>query len=914
MKKSTENFTEHQKPAIESTLEDLVNTDGLEYAHYVLQNRALVEVFGDGLKPVQRRILYGMYKMGSTPSSKTIKGARIAGEVIGKYHPHGNCIHGDERFMLQTGEIKTIRELYELTQKDPNITFEGYSIKGDGQLVPSIISNVRIGQYTNEEYNIHLSNGDVIRVTDEHPIRLFNGDFIKARDLKSNDLLSMYKDVINSHNDSILVKRIEVKKVNNQPMYDFTVNGYENALFKTSDDTLVCLHNSSVEAAQEIMGQHFNTRIPMFKIQGTLGEFTGSAAPAARYYELGLNKNSWELVKELSQHATTYRVTEMGDDTEPLFLPARFPYSICNGSAGIAVGYASNMPPHNPDEVIDTCIAFYKNKIKKSDDVLKYMQGPDFPTGGEILGIDGIKEYFNTGSGSFTIRGKYKIEDLTRGRKLINFYELPYQVSVAKIIESVYKLQERNQLKEISEVKDLSDSKRGLSCAIYVKSGSNVNKVIDDLFKSTPLQSKFSANMTALYKGVPKPNISMYEMIEGFCVFRQDCFIKRTSHRLEQIEAELLKYNGLLKVLVDIDKAISIIRNAKNAEEANSKLQKTFKINEEQASYILAMKLRQLTKADKNEILAKADEVKKEDEKLKKILSDEKLIHKEIIKELEETKSIISNPRRTSILGVTNEELKEMAKKSAKQERLLEKDVDCYIHTIGDKIYKDLEQGKDYLFKTSSKSDVYLITEDADVVKVKMDSIPLNKENAISINSLNTVSSKAISIVDSSDDSLGVFISSKLGDVNIIKPPLKDGNKLAQLVPGDTINCVYSIKDEDDLSKSSIAFISVDGKIMKIKLDKIRITRQGAGLVKGHSMEAECVSAFVVNNDNLIVTETKSEIKYTLPEDCPDKGRGGKGYQIHRMKKGESVLEAYKEDEYITQKITPRGGGGVKKK
>ena len=133
-------------------------------------------------------------------------------------------------------------------------------------------------------------------------------------------------------------------------------------------------------------------------------------------------------------------------------------------------------------------------------------------------------------------------------------------------------------------------------------------------------------------------------------------------------------------------------------------------------------------------------------------------------------------------------------------------------------------------------------------------------------------------------------------------------------MPGDTINCVYSIKDEEDLNKSSIVFISEDGKIMKIKLDKIRMTRQGAGLVKGHSMEAECVSAFVVNNDNLIVTETKSEVKYTLPEDCPDKGRGGKGYQIHRMKKGESVLDAHKEDEYTTQKITPRGGGGVKKK
>lgn len=751
-KNVNENFIENQKAPIQIPLDELVNLDGLEYAHYVLQDRALVEVNGDGLKPVQRRILYSLYKMGSNPSGKTIKGSRVSGETIGKYHPHGP---------------------------------------------------------------------------------------------------------------------------------------------------------TSVEGAQENMGQAYKIRIPMFKVQGTLGDYPGDISPAARYYEIGINKQSWELVSELSQKSVSYQATETGDELEPVFLPVRFPYLLINGTNGIAVGYASNIPPHNPTECMDACIAFYKGKIKIPKDVLKYIKGPDLPTGGLIMGVDGIAEYFENGSGSFIMRGKYNTTNLPRGRKLIDFYELPYGISVENVIERINKRQDEGLFKEISEVKDLTDNKRGLSCAIYVKAGVNTDKVLDDLFKYTQLECKFPVNATALVNGVPTENLSILQIIEGFCSFRKGCFVLKTEHRLSQLANDVHKYDGLLAVLVDIDKAISIIRNAKDSVEASAKLIKTFKIDESQAEHILSMKLKQLTKADKNDIIAKAKELKAEQKRLTEILSNEELLDNAIVEELKETKKIIASDRKTEILSVTNEELEQQAKEQAKISRMLDKDIDCYISMVDGQVYKELELSDNSLFKSTSRGHSLLITEDADILEIENKDIPLTISNAISLNTLNKLSSKAISVVSSEDN---VIVASTDGGANIIKAPIKDTGKLCQLAPETSLILAQNTSDNE-----SIAFFSESGKIAKIDLSKIRQTRQGAGLVKAHSMTDKVVGVLLVKANEVIVTYTENTIKYTLVDDCPSKGRGSQGYQIHRLKKNEKITSVRKEREYTTQEATPRGAGGIKR-
>ena len=718
MKKKTDDFIQNQKIADKVNLENLMNSDGLEYAHYVLQHRALTEIYGDGLKPVQRRILYAMYKMGSTPNTKTIKGATVSGEVIGKYHPHGN---------------------------------------------------------------------------------------------------------------------------------------------------------SSVEAAQENMGQDFNTRVPMFKIQGVLGTFTGSTAPSPRYYEIGINNASWELIKELHQKSVLYKTTELGDGLEPIFLPAKFPYNLINGGSGIAVGYASSMPPHNPTEVMNALIAYFKGTINSTKDIFKYIKGPDFPTGGEIVGIDGIKEYFENGTGSFSIRGKYNIEKLPKGRTLINFYELPYQISVSQIIESVDKLQEKNKLKEISEIKDLSDNNRGLSCAIYVKNGVNINKVIDDLFKFTPLQSKFAVNSTALVKGAPTSNIPILKILEGFCDFRKETYIRKITYKLEQIEKELHKLKGLLAILVNIDKAISIIRKSESAKIANENLQKTFKIDEEQANYILAMQLRQLTKADKNEIINKNDELIKEQTEIINILENENLLHQAIIKELEETKKVIADDRRTEILDITNEELKDQEKENKKLDKMLQKDVDCFVHLQDNKIIKSLEKNNNFI-KTTSQGICYSLTNTGKLISFKVDSVHLDEYTSLNKDDkLMCLLNKnyPYTLIVTSQGNLNLFRNDKLKDDIFTK--LSNNEEIIFATP----------LNEEQLSEYTLITVSEDGFAVNFDLSNIRPTGQGSGTIKGMNTK-KCVSAFLNKENNELLIIGEKTIKLISSNEILIKGRGVKGITISK--------------------------------
>lgn len=478
-------------------MEDALNEDGLVYAHYVLQNRALIEAYGDGLKPVQRRILFAMYKLGLTPKSKPLKGARISGDVIGKYHPHGPA---------------------------------------------------------------------------------------------------------------------------------------------------------GVESAIETMGQHFNSRVPMFSIQGTLGDFTGDTAPASRYYEIGLNDYSWELVKELNNNAAKMKFTEMGDLQEPIQLPINFPTSLILGSSGIAVGYSSNLPSHNPLEAIDTCISFIEGKIKKPKDLFKTLKGPDFPTGALIVGKEGIQDYYETGTGSLVLQAKYKEEPLPRGKVQLTFYELPYQVSVTQVIESVNKQQDKNKLPEVIDVKDLSDLDNGVQCVITLKKGAKVKEVVEELFSLTPLQTKFNVNNTVLIKGKPSPNTPVLELVKGFVEFKTETTELKLNNKLGNLEKELHKQQGLLCVVLDVDKAIEIIRKSDSAEDANKKLQKQFKIDEEQANYILSMQLRQLTKSDSVKIKQKVEDLTKEIKEVTSILGSKDKLNQFIISELEEVKKLFKNfTRKTEI-------------------------------------------------------------------------------------------------------------------------------------------------------------------------------------------------------------------------------------------------------------------------
>ena len=469
---------------------------------------------------------------------------------------------------------------------------------------------------------------------------IYNYDFVKPVQLRS--IWGMYKQGLRPDKGNVKEGQVQA-----------TIMGK----YHPHSDT-------SIKGVLDGWAQAFNSRVPLVKTTGQPGRFTGDSAPAARYLEVGMNKACYELVRDTQNHGCLWTFNEQGDEIMPLTLPTRWPLGIINGTQGIATGFACNIPPHNPDEVMKACIAYLQGKIDNPNKLYKYIKGPDFPTGATIIGIDGIKQYLETGEGKFIVRGKYSVKELGKGRVEIDFTELPYNVSVEQVITDINNKKKKNgKFFEISEIKDLSDrrfqtDKCEVKLAIYVKAGANINKLIDELYQYTRCQVSYSVNATTIIDNKPHMNTSMYEMIEGFCRMRKDVYKLRSDYRLKVIEKDLHILDGLLKVLVDIDEAIKIIRNSDNSDIASEKLQKKFKVDSVQANQILLMTLKQLTKADSIEIKQKQKSLVEENKTIHDILNNETLLNSEIVKEIQDTLKIISSPRRTEIVGVSMEEMK----------------------------------------------------------------------------------------------------------------------------------------------------------------------------------------------------------------------------------------------------------------
>lgn len=670
-------------------------------------------------------------------------------------------------------------------------------------------------------------------------------------------------------------------------------------------------------AAQAIKGvvdgwaQRFNSRVPLVKATGQPGLFTGDTAPAERYLEVGMNRACYELVRDTQQHGCTWTYNENGDEIMPLFLPVRFPVGIINGVQGIATGFACNIPPHNPDEVMQACIAYLQGKLDKPEKLLKYIKGPDFPTGASIVGTDGIKEYLLNGSGKFLVYGKYNVVEKPHGRTEIVFTELPYNVSVEQVMSDIAQKKNNGLFAEISEMKNLSDRKRQtdkseVRLTLYVKAGANIPKLIDSLYKNTRCMASFSVNTTLIDNYVPRQNVPVFDMIKGFCTMRQDVVHLRYGYRLKQIDRDLYTLDGLMKILVDIDKAIHIIRHADNSDIACKQLQKTFKIEEGQANQILAMPLRQLTKADIVEAEAKKKSLDAEAKEIKTILSDEKVVNEEIIKELKETERIISSTRRTEIVSMSLEELKQQQKEIEKQHKLLAKGVECFVNINKDKIGKSIEPNDSSRFKVMSDSNIFIIGKDGNCKELEVEKLPLDDEQSISI------------FANGNDDIAGItndsgyetLVVSNLGNINVFKNKFKSG-LLCKLKDEELM--FASPISEEDRKNNSLIMINKQGELFKMDIEKLKSVNAGSGLIVGTKMK-DIVFVGMVHHNSVIKTVSNNEIKYTSVEECPSKGRGSSGYLLHKLKKDDEIISCEvveMSDEII---LTNRGKSGIKRK
>ena len=410
--------------------------------------------------------------------------------------------------------------------------------------------------------------------------------------------------------------------------------------------------DSSVYGALVRMAQDWAMRYPLVDGQGNFGSIDGDSAAAMRYTEARLKKVGEDLMTDLYKETVDF--TSNFDDTlqEPTVMPTRIPNLLVNGASGIAVGMATNMPTHNLSEVIDGCIAYIDNNDIDTDGLMQHIKAPDFPTGGYIYGISGVREAYETGRGRVIMRAKTEIETHPTHDKII-VNEIPYNVNKRELIEHIASLVSEKKIDGISYVNDESD-REGMRIVIDVKRDANAGVVLNKLFKMTALQSSFSVNNIALVGGRPKC-LNLKEMIKCFVDHRHDVVIRRTKFELRKAKERAHILEGLIIASDNIDEVVRIIRAAKTPNEAIQNLMTRFELSEIQARAIVEMRLRQLTGLMQDQLHAEYEELMKQIAYLEEILVNDELCKKVIKDELEEVKAKYGDARRSEIVYASEE-------------------------------------------------------------------------------------------------------------------------------------------------------------------------------------------------------------------------------------------------------------------
>ncbi|HKT57515.1 MAG TPA: DNA topoisomerase IV subunit A [Microbacterium sp.] len=466
----------------------------LEYAYSVIYSRALPDA-RDGLKPVQRRILYQMADMGLRPDRGHVKSARVVGEVMGKLHPHGDSA-----------------------------------------------------------------------------------------------------------------------------IYDALVR----------------------------LAQPFTLRVPLVDGHGNFGSLDDGPA-ASRYTEARLAPPALALTESLDEDVVDFIPNYDGQFQQPEVLPAAYPNLLVNGASGIAVGMATNMAPHNLVEVVGAAVHLLQNPQATVEELMAFVPGPDLPSGGIITSLDGVKDAYATGRGTFRTRAKVSIEALGPRRTGIVITELPYLVGPERVIEKIKDAVNAKKLTGIADVADLTDRKNGLRLIVQIKTGFDPKAVLEHLYRLTPLEDSFSINNVALVGGQPQ-TLGLRELLRVYLDHRIRVVTRRSEYRLARKRERLHLVEGLLIAILDIDEVIQVIRTSDDSEQARTRLQDVFDLSEVQAEYILELRLRRLTKFSRIELEAERDELNAQIEELVKLLGSEELLHAQVARELDAAAETYGTPRRTLLL------------------------------------------------------------------------------------------------------------------------------------------------------------------------------------------------------------------------------------------------------------------------
>ncbi len=406
--------------------------------------------------------------------------------------------------------------------------------------------------------------------------------------------------------------------------------------------------DSSIYDAMVRMAQVFSYRYPLVHGQGNFGSMDGDGAAAMRYTEAKMSKISMELMRDINKDTVDFQLNYDENEREPSVLPARFPNLLVNGSSGIAVGMATNIPPHNLREVTNAALALADNPNVTASELMEFVSGPDFPTAGLIIGKSGIKRAYETGRGSIMMRARCEIEEMKNGKERIVVSEIPYQVNKARLVEKIAELVRDKKIEGITDLRDETSLKEGVRIIIEIRKDKNANVILNNLYKQTPLQTSFGINMLALVNGEPKV-LSLKEVLYFYLEHQKDVVTRRTKYELKRAQDRAHILEGLLKALDYIDEIIKTIRASATDEEAKTSLMSQFEFSERQAQAILDMRLRRLTGLERDKIQSEYDELLKTIEYLKAILDDDNKLLEVIKEELTEIRDKFGDDRRTEI-------------------------------------------------------------------------------------------------------------------------------------------------------------------------------------------------------------------------------------------------------------------------
>ena len=740
----------------------------LEYAYSVIYSRALPDA-RDGLKPVQRRILYQMTEMGLRPDRGHVKSARVVGDVMGRLHPHGDA-----------------------------------------------------------------------------------------------------------------------------SIYDAMVR----------------------------LAQDFAMRVPLVDGHGNFGSLDDGPA-AARYTEARLTPAAMAMTDGLDEDVVEFVPNYDNQLTQPEVLPAAFPNLLVNGASGIAVGMATNMAPHNLVEVVAAARHLLEHPEASLDELMAFVPGPDLPTGGTIVGLEGIREAYATGRGAFRTRAKVSIEASGRRTSLV-VTELPYLVGAEKVIERIKDGVGSKRLQGISDVTDLTDRKHGLRLVIGIRSGFSPSAVLEQLYRFTPLEESFSINNVALVNGAPQ-TLGLKDLLRVYLEHRIEVVRRRSAYRLARRRERLHLVEGLIVAILDIDEVIQVIRSSDDSDEARTRLIGVFDLSEAQAEYILELRLRRLTRFSRIELEAEADALRAEIAELEAVLGSETRLRALVGDELEEIAERLGTPRRTLLLSADRSSPAAGGGESRTKAASLEiPDVPCEVllsasgrmvrvdQTDGIETRRPSRRSKHDALRsriaTTARSEIGAVTSAGRLIRFSPADLPSVPGNSVQLAAGARVGDylalergeRVLGLVAPGGDPIA--LGTARGVVKRVASgpwPSRPDFEIIALRPGDSVVGAAQGPDSDEL-----VFITSDAQLLHFAASQVRPQGTGAGGMAGISLAAGAdvvfFGAVAPGPDAVVVTISTPEA--TLPgadpgrakvsylAEFPGKGRATGGVRAHAFLKGESAL------------------------